>query len=177
MLNISPTNLSPGCTGSGWPSRRAKRRRRLPRWLRLIVSGLVIIGVIVAVWKIGRFRKWNVRSSKAFVIPFMLWWLWINSRLADSNASWMSWLHEVPPTFEWSNSMIRMIGMRVVAIALTRRATVFSALCIRVPAFTSNAGVLDMIAPPTSLAGDALDLVVRKNWEVALTRLPVFAFH
>ena len=107
----------------------------------------------------------------------MLWWLWINSRLADSNASWMSWLHEVPPTFEWSISMIRMIGMRVVAVALTRRATVLSALCIGVPALTSNAGVLDMIAPPTSLAGDALDLVVRKNWEVALTRLPVFAFH
>ena len=109
MLNISPTNLSPGCTGSGWPSRRAKRRRRLPRWLRLIVSGLVIIGVIVAVWKIGRFWKWNIRSSKALVILFMLWWLWINSRLTDSNASWMSWLHEVPPTCQWPISVASMV--------------------------------------------------------------------
>ena len=151
---------------------------RLPWRRRSVASERLVFGVTAAVWKFDGFWKLS-RSGGTLVNTLVLWWwLWIDARFTDSDASWKSGLHEVPPTFQWSISVVSVVRMRVIPVTLTSWASVFSALCIRIPALPTDTSVLDVVASPTSLAGDASDLFVRKSWELTLaSRLPVFALH
>mgnify|MGYP006975914784 CR=1 FL=1 len=71
-----------------------------------------------------------------------------------------------------------MVRMGIVPVSLPGWASVFGALCIWIPAFTADTGVLNVAASPMPFAGDALNLLVRKSGKVTLTLgLPVFVLH
>ena len=159
MLQISSANLSPGCTGRGRPL-RAKRRRHLPRWFSWLTVVRLVFRIVLTIWELDRLWKLN-RPCESLIVTLVWCRLWINAWFANSDAALKSWLHEVPPTFQWAVSVISMIWMGIISIPLTGWASILGALCIRIPAATPDTGVLDVVTSPASFAGDALDLLVR----------------
>ena len=70
-----------------------------------------------------------------------------------------------------------MIRMRIIPVPLTSRASIFSGLNVWIPAFTTNAGVFDVVAPPTSFACHTSYLLTRKYRKMSMSWLPVFPLH
>ena len=159
MFQISSANLSPGCTGRGRPL-RAKCRRHHPRRLSWLTVVRLVFRIVLTIWELDRI--WELSRPCASLIVTLVWCrLWINAWFANSDASRKSWLRGVPPTFQWAVNVISMIWMGIISIPLTGRASILSALCIKIPAFTPATGVLDVVTSPASLACDALDLLAR----------------
>ena len=69
--------------------------------------------------------------------------------------------------FKWSVSVVGVVRMTVVPIPLTSRASILGGLSVWIPAFSTHAGVLDVVTSPPSLARSARNLIIRNGGLVA----------
>ena len=104
--------------------------------------------------------------------------MWFDTWFTNPNGPRKSWLRKVPPTLQWSVSVIGVVWMTVVSIPLTCRASVLGGLSVWIPAFSTHAGVLDVVTSPPSLARCAGDLFIGNGGIVTWTLwTPVLALH